>query len=186
MGKDLRRSTVEKKIYPIFLFKLCSESAQIRDIFFGTYPGSDVFIFCLYPSVLRIRDVYPGFRIRNFPFRNQDQRDSGSRISIKEFKNLSTQKSVSKLMEIWFGMFIPDPDLDFFIYPGSRIEGKKRHRIRNTAIRTVRCLRCLTMGKSSSTFCSKSPHSSGLPSPCCFWKKTNFHLSLLQQKGSLL
>ncbi len=46
-------------------------------------------------------------------------------------------------------MFIPDP-------------GDKRHRIpiRNTAIRTVRCPRCLTKWKFSSTFCSKSPHSS--------------------------
>jgi hypothetical protein len=26
-------------------------------------------------------------------------------------------------------MFIPDPDLDFFIHPGSRIQGSKRHRI---------------------------------------------------------
>jgi hypothetical protein len=40
-----------------------------------------------------------------------------------------TQEIVSKLSEIWFGMFIPDPDLDF--YP-SRIQGSKRHRIRNT------------------------------------------------------
>ncbi len=34
---------------------------------------------------------------------------------------------MSKLLEIWSGLFIPDPDLDFF-YP-SRIQGSKRHRI---------------------------------------------------------
>jgi hypothetical protein len=26
-------------------------------------------------------------------------------------------------------MFSPDPDLDFFTHPGSRIQGSKRHRI---------------------------------------------------------
>ncbi len=48
----------------------------------------------------------------------------GSRIRIKEFK-FSTQKIVHKLTEIWSGLFIPDPDPDF--YP-SRIQGSKRHR----------------------------------------------------------
>ncbi len=50
-------------------------------------------------------------------------------------KNLSiiTQKIVSNLSEIWAKMFIPDPDLDFYL---SRIpdSGSKRHWIRNTAI----------------------------------------------------
>ncbi len=41
--------------------------------------------------------------------------------------NILTQKIVSKLSEIWSGLFIPDPDPDFF-YP-SRIPGSKRHRI---------------------------------------------------------
>ncbi len=46
--------------------------------------------------------------------------------------NLSilTQKPVSKLSEIWSGLFIPpDPDPDFFTHLGSRIQGSKRHRI---------------------------------------------------------
>jgi hypothetical protein len=42
----------------------------------------------------------------------------GFRIRIKEFKYL-TQKIVSKLSELWFGLFIPDPDTADF-YP-SRI-----------------------------------------------------------------
>jgi hypothetical protein len=27
------------------------------------------------------------------------------------------------------GMFVPDPDLDFFTHPGSRIQGSKMHQI---------------------------------------------------------
>ncbi len=55
----------------------------------------------------------PGSRI-------QGQKYPGSqiRIRIKEFKYLFlTQKCVSKLSEIWSGIFIPDPDLDFLPIP---------------------------------------------------------------------
>jgi hypothetical protein len=58
-------------------------------------------------------------------------------------KNLSflPQKIVSILSEIWSGLFLPDPDPDFFYPsrilfflpipdPGSRIQGSKGHRIR--------------------------------------------------------
>ncbi len=59
-------------------------------------------------SVLRIRDVYPGSRIRLFPSRIRIVfiPDPGSAS-----KNLSifTQKIVSELKEIWSGLFIPDP-----------------------------------------------------------------------------
>ncbi len=57
-------------------------------------------------------------------------------------KNLSilTQKIVSNLLEIWSGLFIPDPDPgSWFFYlsriPNPRIQRSKRHRIRirNTA-----------------------------------------------------
>jgi hypothetical protein len=48
-------------------------------------------------------------------------------------KNLTilTQKMVSKLSEIWFGLCIPDPVPDFLpiLDPRSRIQGSKRHRI---------------------------------------------------------
>jgi hypothetical protein len=50
-------------------------------------------------------------------------------------QNLSflNQKIVSKLSEIWSGLFIPEPDPGSgsrsFIHPGSRIQGSKRHRI---------------------------------------------------------
>ncbi len=44
-----------------------------------------------------------------------------------------TQKTVSKLAEMWCGMFMPDPDPGsrswFFTHPGSQIQGSKRHRI---------------------------------------------------------
>jgi hypothetical protein len=49
------------------------------------------------------------------------------------------EKFVSDLWETGSGMFIPDPDLDFFTYPGSR--GQKgtgsRIRIRNTGQRGI-------------------------------------------------
>jgi hypothetical protein len=49
--------------------------------------------------VLRIWDVYPGSRIRNFPSRILGQKDS--RIRIKEFKyGISTLKFVFKLSKL--------------------------------------------------------------------------------------
>jgi len=70
-----------------------------------------------YP-VLRIRDVYPGARIPDRTFFHPGSELSPSRIRIKEFKYFNPKK--------WFlnsGLFIPDP--------GSRIQGSKRHRIRD-------------------------------------------------------
>ncbi len=69
----------------------------------------------LFPKpVLRIRDKHPGSDF--FPSRIPDPH-----------KNLRilTLKIVSKLSEIWSGLFIPDPVQDH----GSRIQGSKRHRI---------------------------------------------------------
>ncbi len=43
-----------------------------------------------------------------------------------------TKKMFFMLSEIWFGLFFPDPDPDFFTYPGSRIQGSKRQRIPDT------------------------------------------------------
>ncbi len=37
--------------------------------------------------------------------------------------------NLSQKTETWSGLFIPDPDPDFFTHPGSRIQGSKRHRI---------------------------------------------------------
>ncbi len=71
----------------------------------------------------RIRDAYPGSdffpsRIRSFSIPDPH----------KEFQYFNPKKIVSKLQEIWSGLFIPDP------YPGSR--GQKGTgswiRIRNT------------------------------------------------------
>jgi hypothetical protein len=84
-------------------------------------------------AVLRIRDVYPGSRIRLFPTRIPDPNclHPGSRIRIKEFKYFNPKK--------WFlssRKYDPDPNADFlpFLDPGSR--GQKgtgsRIRIRNT------------------------------------------------------
>jgi hypothetical protein len=50
--------------------------------------------------------------------------DSRIRIpTVSKNRSILTKKIVSKL---------PDPDLDFFTYPGSRIQGSKRHRIQTT------------------------------------------------------
>jgi hypothetical protein len=60
-----------------------------------------------------------------------------SRICIKEFKyGILTQKVVSKVSDIRFGLFTPDPDPEFITHPGSRIQGSKKgtgSRIRSTA-----------------------------------------------------
>ncbi len=65
--------------------------------------------FYVLPAVLRIRNVYPGYRIRIFSIPNP-----GS--ASKNFSIL-TKKTVSKLSEIWSGLFIPDPDPDFLPIP---------------------------------------------------------------------
>ncbi len=80
-------------------------------------------------AVLRIRDVYPGSRIRIFPARIQGHKDSGSRIRIKEFKYFLTQKIVSKLSEIWSTMFIPDRDRDFLPTPDPGVKKATGFRI---------------------------------------------------------
>ncbi len=72
--------------------------------------------------VLRIRDVYPESRIQIFP----------SRIPIKEVKYFNPEK-------IFLSSRKYDPGcssriLIFFTPSGSRIQGSKRHRIRNTGI----------------------------------------------------
>jgi hypothetical protein len=80
-------------------------------------------------AVLRIRDVYPGSEF--FPIPDPESRvkkisDPGSGSASKSNLSILTQKIVSKLSEIWSGMIIPDPDLDFLPIPDP---GSKRHRI---------------------------------------------------------
>ncbi len=48
----------------------------------------------------------------------------GSRIRIEEFKYFNP-KIVSKLLELWSGLFIPDPDPDFLPIPDPGSRGKK-------------------------------------------------------------
>ncbi len=70
-------------------------------------------------AVLRIWDVHPGARIRNFPSR--------IRIRTKELSIFNlTQKIETKLSEVWFGILILDPRSNFFPY---WIQGSKKHRI---------------------------------------------------------
>ncbi len=70
-------------------------------------------------------------RIWIFPIPDPGSKDSGipDPARIKELKYFNP-KIVSKLSEIWSGMFISDPDLDFF--NSSRIQGSKSHRIPDT------------------------------------------------------
>ncbi len=68
--------------------------------------------------LLPIRYVYTGTRIRIFiPSRIRSQKDSGSQIRINKNLSILTQTVVSKLSQIWSGMFIPNPDLYFFPIP---------------------------------------------------------------------
>jgi hypothetical protein len=50
-------------------------------------------------------------------------------------KFFNPKKLLLKLSEILSGIFIPDPDLDFFTHPGSRGEKGTGSRVRNTAIK---------------------------------------------------
>jgi hypothetical protein len=43
-------------------------------------------------------------------------------IRIQEFQYFNPKKCFFKLSEIWSGLFIPDPDPEFFTHPGSRIK----------------------------------------------------------------
>ncbi len=88
-----------------------------------------IFLFCiaslfgryyfLKASVLRIRIFsIPDPGSKRFP-----DPDLHQRIQL-----FLTQKIVSKLLEIWSGMFIPGPDPEswfFFTHSGSRIQGSK-------------------------------------------------------------
>ncbi len=70
--------------------------------------------------------------------------DPGSASAAKSLSTL-TQKIVST-SEIWFGMFIPDPDLDFLLIPDAEVKKstESRIRIRNTAdTDTEHWFRCL-------------------------------------------
>ncbi len=106
-------------------------------------------------SVLRIRDVYLGSRIRIFPSRILDSNffhpgseffrsririfsipdpnfaHPGSRIRIFPFRipdplqSILTQKIFFKLSEIWSGLFMPDPDLGPLIFTHPGSRGQK-------------------------------------------------------------
>ncbi len=89
-------------------------------------------------SVLRIRDVYPGSRIRIFSIP-----DFGSRIHINEFKYFNPQKIVSKLSEIWSRLFIPDPDFDFFLpIPDPRIKKEPDPGYGSETLKNICCKSC--------------------------------------------
>jgi hypothetical protein len=66
-------------------------------------------------AVFGIRDVYPGFQIRNFSILK----------SASKNLNILTQKMVSKLPEIWSGLFIPDSDPDILPIPDPGSRGQK-------------------------------------------------------------
>ncbi len=66
--------------------------------------------------MLRIRTVYPGSEF--FPSRTPDPHK-------RNWSNLTPQKIVSKLSEIWSRLFIPDPDPDFLPNPDPGPRGQK-------------------------------------------------------------
>ncbi len=65
--------------------------------------------------MLQIRDVYPGSE-----FSIPDQKYSGSRIRIKEFKYFYAKKLFLYKYDPDVHPGILDPVLDFFTHPGSR------------------------------------------------------------------
>ncbi len=69
--------------------------------------------------MLRIRDINPGSRIRIFfQYGSRVKNILSSRIhSASNNLSILTQKIVPKFSEIWYGMFIPDPDLDYSPIP---------------------------------------------------------------------
>ncbi len=72
-------------------------------------------IYRAHPEILRIRDVYPGSRIRIVSIPDPLQR-------IQVFQPI---KLFFMLSEIWSGLFIPDPDPDFLPIPDPGSRGKK-------------------------------------------------------------
>ncbi len=89
--------------------------------------------------VLRIRDVNPDPGPKRFPDPGSKRFPDLGSGSASASKNLSilTQKIVSKLPEIWSGMFFPDPDLDILPIPDPEVKQALDPgswiRIRNTA-----------------------------------------------------
>ncbi len=76
----------------------------------------------------RIRDVYPGFRIRLFSIPDPNCLHPGSRILIKKPKPKKWFLS-SKKYDLGCSFRIPDPDTDFLPIPdpGYHIQGWKKH-----------------------------------------------------------
>ncbi len=70
-------------------------------------------------------------RIRIFSIPDPGSKRFPDHGSVSTSKNLSilAQKIVSRVKEKSSKKFIPDPVLDFFTHPGSRIQGSKRHRL---------------------------------------------------------
>jgi hypothetical protein len=86
-----------------------------------------IFFYHCFLAVLRIWDVYPRSQIRIFASRILGQKDSGSQI-LETVSKLS-----SRINDLECSLQIPDSDF----FP-SRIQGSKKHRIRNTAFRPSR------------------------------------------------
>ncbi len=78
----------KNKIKNLFKNKITKVSNVIWSVFF--FLGLNIKNVQCLSSVLRIRGVYPGYRVRIFPFRIQGQKDSGStskNVSIFNPKN---------------------------------------------------------------------------------------------------
>ncbi len=83
-------------------------------------------------SVLLIRNVHPGSRIRIFSILNPNFFHLGS--ASKNISILTQKIGFKVLWNTWSGLFIPDPDPDIFSLPGFRDQKctGSRIRIRNT------------------------------------------------------
>jgi hypothetical protein len=83
--------------------------------------------FYVFVSVLRIRDVYPGSRIRLFSIPDPNCLHPGSRLRIKEFKYFYAKKWFlsSRKYDPGCSSRIPDPDANFLPIPDPGSRGQK-------------------------------------------------------------
>ncbi len=68
-------------------------------------------IICLLWSVLRIRDIYRCYRWSLYSVPDPGSKGTGSWIRNKEFQIFTI------LLEIWSGMFLPDPESQIGVFP---------------------------------------------------------------------
>ncbi len=129
IGSDPRRTG---SLLPWFLWR--HPLLQVVHCNFYLVCSGTVFVCICFVLFLFVFFMYsvadPGClsRLRIFPSRIQGQKDSGSRIHIKEFKYFNPKKLFASSRNMIRDVH-PGSWTWFLTHPGSRIQGSKRHRI---------------------------------------------------------